>query len=89
MEIDSKDVIRLMLQFMQENNLSESMKALQTETGVALNTVESVESFTTDIISGKWDAVLTHASQLSLPKEKLVSCASISMPPKLKYYIDS
>ena len=72
MEIESKDVIRLMLQFMKENNLSESMKALQYETGVSLNTVDSIENLMSDVNHGRWDNVLSQISQISLPKDKIV-----------------
>lgn len=72
LEIDSKDVIRLMLQFMKENNLTNSMRELQIETDVTLNTVDNLESFVSDIQRGHWDSVMTQVSSLKLPREKLV-----------------
>ena len=48
----------------------ESLKTLQTESQVALNTVESVEGFLTDVQSGNWDAVLTACQSLQLPSNK-------------------
>ena len=36
--------------------------ALQEESGTAMNTVESVESFTSDITNGRWDAVLAQVT---------------------------
>ena len=38
--VEAADVVKLMLQFMKENGLTESARALQEETGVTLNTVE-------------------------------------------------
>lgn len=35
MEIESRDVIRSILQFLKEQNLTEAMKALQSESGAA------------------------------------------------------
>jgi hypothetical protein len=73
LEIDSADVIRIMLQFMKENNLKDSLKALSAETGVSLNTVDSVDSFVADICQGKWESVLAQVNHLKVPKEKLAS----------------
>ena len=72
LEIDSKDVIRLMLQFMKENNLTNSMRELQTESDVTLNTVDNLESFISDIQRGHWDSVISQVSLLKLPREKMV-----------------
>ena len=77
LEIDSKDVIRLMLQFMKENNLSNSMRELQLESDVTLNTVDNLETFLADIHKGHWDSVTSQVSSLKLPREKLVSATCL------------
>jgi WD40 repeat-containing protein SMU1 len=71
-EIESQDVLRLILQFLKENNLISSMKQLQHESGVALNTVDNLDIFVSDIRHGKWDAVLYSIVLLKLPGDKLV-----------------
>jgi len=71
LEVDAQDVVRLMLQFCKENGLKDSLRTLQTESQVALNTVESVERFLTDVQTGNWDVVLTACQSLQLPTSKL------------------
>ena len=71
MEIDSKDVVRLMLQFLQENQMDSTMRALQSESGISLNTVPDLDSFQLDIKTGKWDSVVAQLAHVALPKEKL------------------
>lgn len=71
LEIESADVIKLLLQFCKENNLTETWKTLSTETKVCMNIVDNLDLFVLDIQNGKWDSVLVQLNTMSLPKEKL------------------
>lgn len=63
-DVDASDAIRLILQFLKENQLFHAMKALQEETRVSFNVVDSVEAFTSDVENGKWDNVLMQTRTL-------------------------
>ncbi|KAF3969341.1 hypothetical protein ACB098_12G014000 [Castanea mollissima] len=71
LEIEARDVIKIVLQFCKENSLHQTFQTLQSECQVSLNTVDSVETFIADINSGRWDAILPQVSQLKLPRNKL------------------
>jgi len=64
--VESSDVIKLILQFLKEQHLTKTLKALQEETSVSLNTVDSVPKLTSDIIHGKWDSVLEQLSTVKV-----------------------
>ncbi|KUF87850.1 pectate lyase D [Phytophthora nicotianae] len=64
LEVDSSDAIRLILQFLRENRLFGAMRALQEESQVSLNAVESVDALASDISHGRWDRVLQQTKAL-------------------------
>ncbi|KAL3312578.1 Serine/threonine-protein kinase smu1 [Cichlidogyrus casuarinus] len=68
-DIESAELIE---QFLKENNLLATLQCLQEESGVSLNTVDSVESFMAEITAGHWDSVIKLVQNLKIPDHKLM-----------------
>ena len=45
LQIEASDVIKIILQFCKENNLTKSFEAIEDECQTSLNTVDSIDSF--------------------------------------------
>ena len=60
--VDSKDVLKLVFQFLSEQNLYKTAKTLVQETDVDVDfvTEKSVSKLTTSILAGEWEFVLDH-----------------------------
>lgn len=69
-EVETGDVIKLILQFCKENNLIGTLKTLQEESQMAMNTVDSLENFMSDVSQGRWESVLPQVAGLQLPQDK-------------------
>ncbi|KAI9261427.1 WD40-repeat-containing domain protein [Phascolomyces articulosus] len=69
--IESDDVVRLIIQFLRENNLERTLSALQKESPVSFNPVDNKDTFLQEIHQGRWDVVLRQVQNMKIPPKKL------------------
>eukprot|EP00759_Apiculatamorpha_spiralis_P002969 PhF_6_TR11323/c0_g1_i1/m.18284/K13111/SMU1; WD40 repeat-containing protein SMU1 len=67
LEIDSRDVIQVVMQYLAENGLHNSLSALHEETNVSLDAVPSIHDLKHDIVNGFWADVMQKLSYTRLP----------------------
>jgi WD40 repeat-containing protein SMU1 len=65
-EISASDVIRIVIQFLQENGLHTAASSLQQESQIRANFVEDRTGLEAAIKKGQWDRVLEVLSKVSL-----------------------
>jgi len=83
-EVDGSDCVKLVLQFLHEQGLVSSAKALQTEAGVALNTVDSRDRFADDLRHGRWESVLPAVARMKLPVPVMTALYDQVGPQRLR-----
>ena len=71
LQIEARDVIKVILQFCKENNLNRTFETMQDECQTSMNTVDSIDAFVSNINNGRWDAVLSQVGDLQIPQRKL------------------
>jgi WD40 repeat-containing protein SMU1 len=62
-------VVKLVMQFLRENNLQRTLSALQEETQLSLNVVPNIETFVADVRHGRWEDVLGAVANMKLSAE--------------------
>lgn len=71
-EIASSDVLILLLQFLKENGLESSMRALEQESGVYYDKLDDPNAILEYIQNGDWVQLLSQLETISLPYDKIV-----------------
>lgn len=72
LEVDTGDILRLIMQFLREQGLVRSLAALQDEADVSFNIVDDLPAFTADVLAGRWDVLLPRVAAMALPPPVLM-----------------
>jgi WD40 repeat-containing protein SMU1 len=72
LEVDTGDILRLIMQFLREQGLVRSLAALQDEADVSFNVVDDLPAFTADVLAGRWDVLLPRVAAMALPPPVLM-----------------
>ncbi|XP_954516.1 uncharacterized protein TA19400 [Theileria annulata] len=71
LDVSSDDVVKLILQYLKENNLKKTLLVMQEETGVSLNSVSNLEVLISDAQMGRWSQVLESIDTMKLSQDTL------------------
>lgn len=75
-----EQVVRLVLQFLDESGLDATASCLRRESGIGLLGCTDIDRLRADVIKGRWDKVLPAASKLQLPCDVLIQlCEQASL----------
>ncbi|KAI9323511.1 WD40-repeat-containing domain protein [Dichotomocladium elegans] len=64
--VDSQDALRLIIQFLRENNLTKTLSVVQKESSITFNTIDDKNAFIQDIVQGRWDTVLRTIEKMTI-----------------------
>ncbi|CRG97501.1 conserved Plasmodium protein, unknown function [Plasmodium gallinaceum] len=73
LEVSATDVIRLILQYLKENNLLRTFYVLQEESNIKLNAISNVDVLISDINKGDWKNVLFNITTIDLSDDTLMN----------------
>ncbi|CAG9330777.1 unnamed protein product [Blepharisma stoltei] len=70
-EVEHSDIIKIILQYLQDTQLSKSFKTLEEESHIYWSGIDSIEDLQSEIKEGSWDHVLEKLSNYKLEQEML------------------
>jgi len=67
--VKGEDVVKMIIQYLQEMGYEETVQMLQNESGIFYNAVHSKDRFRSEIVHGKWENVLKQLRVFDLPQD--------------------